>query len=344
MADEKNETTPGQTPPPKIKLTPLNLAGARPPTVVFKRAPGGAPDGVPLAPRTQVKKETSRIDLAEAESAPTLPGEPPPNLKKVFAEATQPVPRGIPAQNPKAETSRIDLAEAVPAPQLRPEAPSPDQTVRVDLDAAADAAGLDQTTRVTPDQTARVTEAGDATTRISLPDATAPVGDATLRITLPDATAPVSVEAPPPRTVKLNRGGPPPRTIILKRPNGAEATAEESATAAESLAEATEKGQTARITIPQLEEDSGPSTAQRKTIRIKRSGPAGSAASKPLAVARPASDDDVAAEAAGIEADETPGGVWSVLALAATLLLLALVYLLCAQSVAPGWPWPGKVV
>jgi hypothetical protein len=113
------------------------------------------------------------------------------------------------------------------------------------------------------------------------------------------------------------------------------------------------KTETARIELPPETIVEQPVT-RRKTIRIKRPGAEGDevpATRPPLVIAREA--DEAPGEQpptlTGVrmpkaqEADE-PGVIFTILAIAALLLVSTLIYVLAAQTFALDLPFPGKVL
>ena len=124
-----------------------------------------------------------------------------------------------------------------------------------------------------------------------------------------------------PRTVKVSRSGSPNPTIPRGK-RGRRGTSD------------TEKSDTARIDLPS--EGSGEPPTKPKTIRIKRSD--GSSASRVLAISQPG-DTGRMGDAAYSDEEET-GTLWSVLSLVAVLVAAVLVYVLIAQTMAPGLPFP----
>jgi len=122
-----------------------------------------------------------------------------------------------------------------------------------------------------------------------------------------------------------------PRTIRIKRPDtqmvpsGKPPTqaVTQAAAAAASLAvdEVAKKSETARIDLPPEVMEQPPT--RRKTIRIKR--PEGTSTSKSLVIARPTGEIEEAALPAAAPGEEEASPVFSLLALAAVLVAIALV-------------------
>ena len=148
-----------------------------------------------------------------------------------------------------------------------------------------------------------------------------------------------------------------PKTILVRRPQrpGGEAPMRPAAVT-QVLAEATaqaRKSETARLEIPKDVGAEDRPTTRPKTIRIKR--PDVTTARKQLTIARPTAEgEEVAAMPEGLRAPAPvvartaePGGVWTILAIAATLVIGAVIYVLLTQSPSPftHWvdlPFPGK--
>lgn len=153
-----------------------------------------------------------------------------------------------------------------------------------------------------------------------------------------------------------------PKTILVRRPNrttaapGAAAPAAAPVTVAaieptQQLAQ--RKSETARLDIPKTDAGSADDRPQTrpKTIRIKR--PDGTTARKALTIARPeegSTDSEIPDRFRGPAVtaqagDDSPGGVWAVFAIAATLVLIGLVVYLLAQTHMPDFisSLPGHV-
>ncbi len=332
---------------------------------------------IPQAPKAPVKSDTSRIDLADAEAPPPPPAHETLNIKDILPKApVSPSPaapakplttvvRAIPAASPKTSTSRISLDSALSETDALTDV-AKDATVRVDLTAIQGGAGAKAST--IPDaqknRTARIrieepTAPASDTAHIEL--AGAPASD-TAHISLPsggaEETSHISLAgiptppAPPPKTIRLQRPTTLPKTVVLPRPAAETAGAPPKTVVLKRPEEEGEtgKGATARITVPEGIAQAGPAT-QRKTIRIKRPDSAPVSGGKTLVIARPTrpasvtlptSAQEQAEEIAReMEGEREPGVAFSLLALAATLVAAALVYILAAQTIAPNLPVPG---
>lgn len=332
----------------------------------------------PQAPMGPPKSDTSRIDLADAEAPhpvsshetlnikdilPNAPSAPP---KAVPAKPLTTVVKAIPAASPKTSTSRISLDAALSETDSLSDV-AKDATVRVDLTAIQQGGAVpsaiadaqkNRTARIRIEEpaapasdTAHIAlgQAGAAsdTAHIDLGDGAA---DETSHISL--AGAPPIPPSAPPKTIRLQRPTTLPKTVVLPRPTAAAAGAPPKTVVLKRPDEEGEsgKGATARILVPEGIVQAGPAT-QRKTIRIKRPDSAPISGGKTLVIARPTRPASVSLPAsAAEEAEEVaremtrekePGVLFSLLALAATLVAAALAYILAAQTVAPNLPVPG---
>lgn len=362
MADEKNNVPPQGVPgapkaPPKSDTSRIDLSEAEAP------------------PPKIAPHETLNIK----EVVKNVPPPPAAPIKPVTAT----VARAIPASSPKTSTSRISLEAALTESGAMDET-AKDQTIRLDLTAgpgrppqttvvadaqknrtaririeetpaaASDtdhiAVGGGDTSHITlePGKASKatdtdhisLTERADETSHIQLPGAPAEPPPKTIRIARPAAM---------PKTVTLPRAEAgaepasatapiaPPKTVVLKRP-GEEAEAD--------------KGSTARIAVPEGIVQAGPAS-QRKTIRIKRPD-APTAGGKTLVIARPSRAPSVTLPASAeeqveeavreLKQEDTPGVAFAIMAIAATLVAAALVYVLAAQTILPSLPMPGRVL
>jgi hypothetical protein len=226
---------------------------------------------------------------------------------------------GVPA---KRQTSRIPLDVAKPSPL--PGA------------AAALNAGGPKTIRIKPGGTtvgAVKPPTPDAGPRIPAPAAPSPEVAAAKR-----TTSRISLEAVFGAEAAPEGGEGGPKTIRLKRPG--ETGVQKPPSAADA---------------PAGGEESGASPTIKKTVRVKRPTP-GAEAAAPAAVARTAAIHRAEESLPGAVNDE-PNPVFPLFALAASLVLLVLIYVLLAQCLGPDasltkismgapdfeLPWPGKV-
>lgn len=128
-----------------------------------------------------------------------------------------------------------------------------------------------------------------------------------------------------PRTIKVKKPTAVPPTAVVPKPQPERHPTEEI------------KAKTSRIDVPR-ETAAAPTPTRKKTIKIKRPGAGPGAA--PITAARPT--DRILGRKAPGEETEVPA-IYSILVMAAVLVSLALVYVLAAQSVAPGLPFPGRL-
>lgn len=359
MADEKDRLQPKAVPgapatPAKTDTSRIDLADAEAPP-----------------PRIAPHETLNIKDVVKG--APVPP-------KAVPAKPVTTVAKAIPTAGPKTSTSRISLDAALTETSAMDEA-SKDATVRVDL-TAIQAREAARTGGVIPDaqknRTARIRieepapDAGDTahialgsdTTHITLGEgqaasladtdhiATGERADETTHIRLPGAEPP-----PPPKTIRIARPAALPKTVVLPRPDAADAPPTSTPPKTVALKRPgvdgeEEKGSTSRIAVPEGIVQAGPVT-QRKTIRIKRPDSPASGG-KTLVIARPARAASVKLPASAqeqveevvreLKQDEMPGAAYAILAIAATIVAAALVYVLAAQAIAPNLPMPGRLL
>lgn len=334
MSEEKKN---GTTPPPKISL---NL---RP----------------PVASQGKPKSDTARVDLASSQPVALTPsGGEPLNIKDV-------IDKGAPE---KTSTSRIALTdtqtvapgETVPVAKIStgpvetPAARTETARVRLAPETPAPAATV-PVTMVPETGTGAEDASKNRTARIAID---IPAADESIPSGAEVPTGAPVTGAPPPKTVRLTRpSAAMPKTVVLKRPEPAGAEPK-TVVLKRPDERVEEKGATARIAIPEAALEAAAPPSQRKTIRIKRAGPAGAAPSEApapatgLRIARAAPTEGATAveeieEALGVPAKEAslePGTVFAILSIAATLILGVLVYVLLQQTYFPDWSWPGKLV
>lgn len=142
-----------------------------------------------------------------------------------------------------------------------------------------------------------------------------------------------------------------PKTILVRRPQKPAEVPGRPSAVTQVLAEQTaqaRKSETARLEIPKDAAAEERPTTRPKTIRIKR--PDGTTARKALTIARPEAGEEsslpegLREPAALLAREKEPGGFWAILAIAATLVLGAIIYVLLAQTYAPDLPFPGKFI
>ncbi len=364
MADDKPNA--GQPVPPKIKLTKngsakpdtsrIDLAATSP---VDVKASAGEPLNIrDVLQPSAGKAETSRISLHD--SQPIQPGEQVTKAKL----GTSRVVLAEGAGEAKTGTSRVKLEDSQGLPKTG--------TARITLDDSQTVTGgKGVTARITLDESQPVAlkpEEKSATVRVDLTDVSGIEGaraaaaadeaarNRTARIVIePEAAAPIApppapaAKGAPPKTIKLQRpAAAVPKTVVLQRPAEAPAAATPRTVVLRKPGEAEEsKGATAKISIPELprEEAAG---SQRKTIRIKRPDGTTVSGGKKISLAKPAAPSEETGGRIEIETslgirDDSPGGFYTILAIAATIVVGVLLYLLLAQTLAPTLPWPGKI-
>ena len=304
----------GHTPPPAKAPPPASAAGAPPVTIKIPTGEVGK------------KKETSRIDLAQAQAPQAAPA-----LVDIAKKTTARIAPAPGAIKPVSEAERQELFKK--------------STVRVRVEDAQAKAPPGPAAQATP---ADVAAAKKQTSRIDLQEVLGGDEDLFKRRTAmldPNKFPPTPTEAP---------GAP--KTIRIKRPDGAAATgpvalpAEAPPPAIEPITMEARKSETARIEMPEGAVEQAPT--RRKTIRIKR--PDGGGEGRPLTISAPspaiARTRPMELEEAGGEAEEEgESALFAVLALAAVLMACVLVYVLAAQVgtveslAAPNVPFPGGV-
>ena len=251
---------------------------------------------------------------------------------------------GAPA-TPKKQTTKIDFAAAAMVPDEKR------KTSRVSMDEFLPPAGqAEEPATGTPGaipKTIRLKKPGEQpASTIKVPKAPAPAEETTAPAPVPaddgkTKTSRISLEAAlTPAEGRDTAGGPPtttPKTIRIKRPGDAATSIP-----AEELSG---KSKTARLDLTaEAAVAAGPAT-QRKTIRIKRpgEGAAPSVAGRTISITRPA--EATAPEGVAAPEGDEPGVTFSILAIAAVLVVCVLIYVLAAQVfTGSNLPWPGKIV
>lgn len=287
------------------------------------------------------KSDTARIDLSKAQPPPSIPeGE----IKEVSKEAL--------SEFYKKSTIRIDQPKKTETQKIREET----QKIKSETQRIRDETQkiLGETRRIDEDAAKRSTMRVELDSEQKKKKETSrlPISDITKRSTakidvgeitegededvFKRKTIPVGVPTPPP----ADAGRPPTGPQITSRPKTGQIKPPTitKPVPASTTAEA-KKSETARIDLPP-EAEERPMT-RPKTIRIKR--PDGTTARKQLTIARPEQAvEATAGEAAPAEEGEV-GAVFSICALAATLISAVLVYVLLAQTLAPSLPFPGRI-
>ena len=315
MADEPRSSQPSEEPPatpqvgvpPKLKVDTSRLKSetSRIELSAARPTPGAGPDSEPI------KRATKRIDLSQT-----------------AATGAAPVP-----ETPAKQTSRINLGDSMAGTAVGTSVPPQRSTSRIDLSGGQP-----------PSPEPQVAQAKKMTARIDLAEAKpaapglAPEAPkrTTARIDLPGTATPVPPPMPtepPPRTVRIKSPGAP--TVAVKRM---------SELASSGDFDTSRKSETARIEMPAENIVEQPVT-RRKTIRIKRPDAGLEPASHVVTIAR---EEGATAEPTGaptetVAGEAEPGVAYSLMALAATVIVLVLIYVLAAQTIAPDLPFVGKI-
>jgi len=266
-----------------------------------------APTTVRPATSETAKRQTSRIELAQPAAPAKLTD---------FKRTTGPI-LGIPTHaGPIPQTIRLKRPATSPVmrPPTAPVQPSKPTAAPTVVPAKKDTGG--QNITEAPTIIKHIDAPKSPTSRIVLEEAPAPV---------PDAPKQPTTQIPPLTPVEP----PAPKTIRLKRPSSL-SDAEETihVTAVEESLKTAKKGETAKIELP-LEDSALTPITQRKTIKIKRTDRAvAPRAAMPEAAAQP--EPGARVEAPAPEDEEII--VFPLVALAATLCIAALVYIMVAQT------------
>lgn len=286
------------------------------------------------------KKSTVKIDPATG-IVPIPEGEQPADEKKstVRIEGSgMGLPKGAAAA--KRGTIRLETPEGMKAPsQADLDEAAKKATVRIDTaigmsaltDEDRNEAAKKATVRVQIDEdrakgdTALISSAQEAkkrTARINLNEVLEEEDDIFKRRTalLDSSQFQGTTDAPgAPRTIRIKRPDQVPPTAVVAQPPATAAVAP--APEIEPVAEA-RKSETARIDLPPEATDQPPT--RRKTIRIKRPG-AGGITSKPMIISQTSQIEEEPVSLPETGGEEEPGVVFSLLALAAVLVVIALV-------------------
>jgi hypothetical protein len=358
MTDDNSESGQDQA-PPKIKLGLNGNGQTKPPTTVeAKPAPtdGDAPPKLKLsrppsqrllkpdAAMMEEKKSTTRISLSEA--------------KPTSASSSS-------TQREKVETTRVDLSAAVAPPKSKPIRSIPEAksaTIQIDdmsqesLDDLYKAA-LNATQRVVLDEHNVSGITGDASASLRQAEMADANKKNTARIDLNEMLTPEEqAELQKKKTMSIDGAKPIPAPTVRLRPP-VPSSGDSSSTISIAPPDMTEsqKSETARIDLPGGLPPSGASPpSQRKTIRIKRPdgtslstgaraitvARAGAASSTPAATPRA---DAIKLDSEAETDDEESSLTFSILALVAVLVALAVVYVLAA-TMTPDLPFPGRLV
>lgn len=277
-----------------------------------------APTAVRTATAETVKRQTSRIGLAEP-AAPKSPTD--------FKRTTGPIV-GIPMHpGPIPQTIRLKRPATSPVkrPPTSPFIAKPSEPAVMPRGEQVIRSGQDITEA--PTVIKHVAVPKTPTSRIVLEELPASVS-ATAKQPTTNITPPADAEPPVPRTIRLKR----PSTL-----SDAEETIQ--VTAADESLRAARKGETAKIDLP-LEDSALTPITQRKTIKIKRTDR--------TVTPRSATPESATAKEPGalVEApapEEEEAFVFPLVAFAATLCIAALVYIMVAQAFGVHLPLPSSM-
>jgi len=317
--------------------------------------------------RESAKSSTIRIDMPlEAAPAPVPPEEPKKSTIQVALPDTESTPSVVPpVAKSLTETQKQSLLESTKKSTIRIDVPSerlkkiePEdvveatkkQTVRVQVDDIAHKGDTQPVNSAAVEQ--QILEGmKKTTTRLDMGEVLSGEEDADIfkkRTAVLDSSKFPTSKAPSPtgpRTIRIKRPTQTPPTAVLSTP-AAPPTASLSAPAPVAVpsVEDAKKSETARIELPPEASSGTKMQTRRKTVRIKR--PDGTAASRELTISRPSGK--ASKSSARVEKTEVPGEqdihpVFSVVALCAAIVTLVLLYVLAAQTIAPGLPFPGRL-
>ena len=313
---ENNQNAKGGL-PPKINLNGSENGKPSPKAPAVVRPPTSRINPDPNAP----KRETTRIDLSSAMQIPRG-GTPRDEHGKGTTSRIDldtgiiPMSEEQKEEAKKKATIRIDTSEITPLPESDKNEAAKKSTVRVQIDedrAKGDTARLDAKVTVADAEAAK-----KRTARIDLSEVLDENDDIFKRRTaLLDASKFAGVTEAPgaPRTIRIKRPETPPTTVLKKTEQAAEPSP------AQADQETIKKSETARIDLPPEVAEQPPT--RRKTIRIKR--PEGMTTSKPLVIGKTAPVQDVTAAEPAEPVAEEAGAAFSILALVAILVCIALV-------------------
>jgi len=320
---------------------------------------GGLPPKISLKPKTNVDKPAgvpageTKTAGASADAAPALPRSPI-TLRKPVAPSAEVKP-----VTPAPEEPDQDAPSAPKRPVLRPVSPVPVTIskpaplgIRKDAPDPLAAPGTKKSTsRITlPAATEKSTTGQIKTIRIAPRSQTTQL-DGQEGVDESDTDKPAVVADPKRQTSRislesvLGSSGPSaPATIKIKRP--AAVTAE---VAGEKAAVQPERGSDATAVDGDQPQSVEQPESQKKTLKVKR--PAGPSNERPAVGSAAPMFTPPVASASPTESD--PHWVFSIIAIAATLVAAVLVYVLAAQVTDPdlieqptpgsGLPWPARI-
>lgn len=344
--------TPAATPKPlAVKPpTPTGAAGAKPLTIKPPAAAQNTAAPKPLAvkPPEQtaaaapkplaVKPPAAQQTADDAEDTRSqtmeikLPGGATPKKKETSR---------IPLDVAKRQTSRIPLETAKTGDLTRPPV-KPDES-------GAEAPKTIRIKPATASQTKTASSPGAAKAETSNLEA---AKRKTSRISLESAIQSPSEEAGP-KTIKLKRPSEAPTIKVAKAPAAESAAPQKD----ESDVDEAVKGKTARLDIPDEDNEPDVSPTRKKTIRVKRPS-AAETGPKDVTPAKGSPAERAALAAANQNVGEKePHGTFSFIAVAAIFVCIVCIYLFCSQALGPNasltqlsygapgtdLPWPGKI-
>ncbi|HDL77161.1 MAG TPA: hypothetical protein ENG36_00135 [Lentisphaerae bacterium] len=308
-----------------------------------QEAGGGTPEGPPrikiprpaaAAPKkgetTETKRKTTRVPLPDEESlkketlpeAPTAYEAPPAELEQVLKKSTV---RIEPADEAAPEKVSSEKKETQELQEIAPDVveASKKSTVRVELEEERPKGDTQKVARPQPEATEKA-----KTARVDMEEVLTPQEEEDIfkkrTVELPVPGAPPATGTVP-RTIKVKKPAAVPPTAVVRKPQAERPPTEEI------------KAKTSRIDMPR-EAVAKPTATRKKSIKIKRPGTAPVAAA--ITAARPT--DRILGRKPPAEEAEVPA-LYSILAAAALLVSLVLIYVLAAQSIAPGLPFPGRL-
>jgi hypothetical protein len=322
MAENNQKSNGGQ--PPKLNLNGTEK-GAPTPKAPPPARPPPSTSRIRMDPNAP-KKETTRIDLSAAMPIPK--GVAPRDEDELKRSTTRiewnadmtPLSEEERQEVAKKSTIRIDTSEITPIPEGDKNEAAKKSTVRVQIDeerAKGDTARLDAKAIAGAEEAAK-----KRTARIDLNEVLDESDDIFKRRTaLLDATKFAGVTEAPgaPRTIRIKRPETPPTTVLKKAEKVVEEEGQIEAISTEQ--DSAKKSETARIDLPPEATEQPPT--RRKTIRIKR--PEGITTSKPLVIGKTENVGEAVDAASAKPAEAEAGVLFSLVALVAVLVGIALV-------------------
>ncbi len=393
MADDSDKQDAPKL-PPKLNLRKQGIlkqepaAKAEPPAEPEPQPEPEAPAAPKLAPKPPasgtVKQHTARLvvkpaDLKPAEKAAEEPAKDDESAPKIAASPAIKIkplkPKAAPAE--KSSEAAVDTAEEA-ADKKKSDPAKTDtkrKTSRIPLESARAPEAEEKkeekkeekapklkpkTIKIKPSipvPKVRSTQPLSVTVPIADEDGEKVKADAakrkTSRIPLEEALTADKESEEPAEPVDAAR----PKTIKIRRPGSEATTVKAKKPAPPAPADDGEMGKTARLDHLPLD-DADTTPTQKKTIRVKRPDAASTASAAPTPAPAPGGLGLTPPEPIEEPRSDEPGVVWALLALAATLVLCVVIYMLAAQAFGPnatgtalsswtGGPnlsWPGKIV